>query len=308
MIKLVFYGTGEFASKCLESISSDDRFNIDAVITQPDRPIGRKQEFTSSPVKKIALNLGCPIYQPETLNEFEPPELAGSDLGVVAEYGIIIPKRLLELPRRGTVNLHASILPKYRGASPIQTAIINGEKKTGVTLMLMDEKMDHGPIIAYAETTIDDSEIRNNLFDRLAKIAGQLFLQKAALWVDNKVIPVEQKHADATYCKILQREDGKVDFNKTAKEIYNLWRGLTPWPGVWASFQGKYMKFIDLSLAERNDINPGVITTDNGRILIGCAGNSSVEILELQLEGKNVTEAKEFINGHRQANNVILNV
>lgn len=308
MIKIVFYGTGNFAAECFRAILSDKRFDILAVITQPDRPAGRKRELTSSPVKIIAQQHRLPIYQPVALNNFDAAELHNSDLGVVAEYGLIIPKKLLDLPNRGTVNLHASILPQYRGTSPIQTAIMNGDRSTGVTLMLMDEKMDHGPILAVAESVIGNSESQAEVFARLSEIAGKLFLDKAQLWVENALLPKEQDNDKATYCNILKREDGRIKFSKTAKEVYDLWRGLTPWPGIWTTLQGKRLKLYTISVAQHSGVAPGTMVSENGKIIIGCAGNSSIYVHELQLEGKNKVTAGEFINGYREAINFKLDV
>jgi methionyl-tRNA formyltransferase len=194
MINIVFYGTGEFAASVLKNIAGSGQYKILGVITQPDRPVGRNQELQKTPVKIFAETLGCAIFDPAGLKDFESPVLSEAELGVVAEYGLIIPKRLLDLPKYKTVNLHGSILPKYRGASPIQTAIMNGEKTTGITLMLMDEKMDHGPIISIAETPIGPDEEQRELFMRLADIAAELFLRDTPKYIAGELSAVEQKH------------------------------------------------------------------------------------------------------------------
>lgn len=306
MNTLVFYGTGEFAAGLLRSINSDANWKILAVITSPDRPTGRGQTNTSSAVKQAAEQIGLPIFQPEKLAGFIIAELAQADIGVVAEYGYILPVEILEMPKHGTVNLHGSLLPKYRGASPIQTAILNGEKTTGVTLMLMDAKMDHGPIISQKETEIGPEEMKNGLYDKLSGLAAELFLRDAPRYISGELAPAEQDHASATFCKILSRDDGRINFHKTAIEIYNQYRALTPWPGIWSTLNNKRLKFHRLTIADKIHLTPGQIEYDNDNIFVGCAGNTSIEALELQLEGRSSVTAREFINGNKSASGQIL--
>ncbi|MDD2757891.1 MAG: methionyl-tRNA formyltransferase [Patescibacteria group bacterium] len=299
MIKIVFYGTGDFAAAVLRQIAVDGQFEILGVITQPDRPVGRRQETQKTSVKITAEKLGLAIMAPATLKDFDAPILTEADLGVVAEYGLIIPRRLLDLPKHKTVNLHGSILPFYRGASPIQTAILNGESKTGVTLMLMDEKMDHGPILAVTETPIRPDETQKELFARLADVAAKLFIDQAPRYVAGELRPIEQNHALATYCKILTRADGQINFSRSAQEIYNQYRALTPWPGIWTTFDGRRLKLTKIALTGNAELTSGKIKVNDGRIFIGSGINTAIEILALQMEGKKNLPAQEFIKGTR---------
>lgn len=306
MNTLVFFGTGEFAADLLRSISADANWKSLGVVTAPDRPAGRGQTSTASAVKITAEEIGLPVFQPEKLAGFNIPELSQADIGVVAEYGYILPDELLKLPKHGTVNLHGSLLPKYRGASPIQTAILNGEKTTGVTLMLMDAKMDHGPIISQAETAIGPDEMKNDLYAKLSKLAAELFLRDAERYITGDLAPVEQDHANATFCKILSRDDGRLDFHKTAGEIYNQYRALTPWPGIWSMLGDKRLKFHRLTPADKTNLAPGQISYENEKIFVGCAGSTAIEALELQLEGRSAVTAREFVNGNKSASGQIL--
>jgi methionyl-tRNA formyltransferase len=306
MNTLVFFGTGEFAADLLRAISSDSNWKILAVITSPDRPAGRGQINTSSAVKLAAEQAGLPIFQPEKLAGFNIAELTQADIGVVAEYGYILPTEILKMPKHGTVNLHGSLLPKYRGASPIQTAILNGDNTTGVTLMLMDAKMDHGPIISQVVTEIGPDEMRNDLYAKLSKLAAELYLRDAPRYIAGELTPTEQDHASATFCKILSRDDGRINFLKTAAEIYNQYRALTPWPGIWSSLNIKRLKFHRLTIADKTNLSPGQIEYDDEKIFVGCAGYTSFEARELQLEGHSTVSAREFINGNKSASGQIL--
>lgn len=233
------------------------------------------------------------------MKEFDAPILREADLGVVAEYGFIIPQRLLDLPKHKTVNLHGSILPKYRGASPIQTAIMMGETETGVTLMLMDAKMDHGQIIATQKLSILPDETQKELFARLADVASELFLREIPKYISGELIPVEQNHDQATFCKIFTRDDGRVDFSKPAQNLYNQYRAMTPWPGLWTTFEGKRLKLSAITPASQKNLSEGQILAQNGHLYVGCGANSALEALEVQPEGKKPMDAKSFINGAR---------
>jgi methionyl-tRNA formyltransferase len=299
MTKIVFYGTGEFAATVLKAIASDANYKVLAVITAPDQPVGREREIKQSAVKTFAETLGVEILQPASLKEFSAPVLNESDLGVVAEYGFIIPQKLLDLPKHKTVNLHGSILPKYRGASPIQTAIMAGEIETGVTLMLMDAKMDHGPIIAIQKLSILPDETQKELFARMADVASELFLREIPKYISGELIPVEQNHDEATFCKIFTRDDGRVDFSKPAQNIYNQYRAMTPWPGLWTTFEGKRLKLSVITPTDQKNLSEGQILAQNGHLYVGCGANFAFEAIEVQLEGKKPMDAKSFINGAR---------
>jgi len=307
MIKIFFFGTHNFAASVLDKIIASDILCVSGVVTAPDKQVGREQAIQKSAVKNVAEKFGIPIYQPENLKNFLPDDLSLADLGIVVEYGKIIPINILNAPKHKTVNIHGSLLPKYRGASPIQSAILNGEKTTGVTLMLMDAKMDHGPILKKAEIPIEPDEIKDNLSIRLSQIASELVISAIPEYIAGKIKPVEQQHDSATYCKILTREDGKIDFSKkTASQIYNQFRALTPWPGIWCFAGNKRLKLIKISLSNK-PAQQAKILFDNSEIIIGCAENTAIKAEILQLEGKKTVSARDFINGNFNLSGSTLN-
>jgi len=310
MIRIVFFGTGEFAAEMLRTLLKDGHYAVDFVITQPDRPVGRNKEIKKSAVKILAEETGeIKILQPEKLKTFDETTLRDLDLAVVCEYGLIIPRRLLEATKNGFINVHPSLLPKFRGASPIQTALVSGEKETGATIMLMDEKMDHGPILAQEKISVEADDTFATLTPKLARLSAELLLKTLPVWLAGKIKPLTQDETAATFCKIFERDDGRLDFSKqTADEIYNLWRGLNPWPGVWTTWQNKRLKLLEIKKAEQ-DLGPGKIETAGGRIFIGTAQAeglpSGIEILRLQIEGGKPLSAREFLNGHKDFGNSI---
>lgn len=306
VINIVFYGTGNFAATILKIIAHNPKFRINAVITQPDRPAGRNHKLLCSPVKAIGHSLNIKIYQPESLKNFEAAELNDADVALVTEYGLIVPERLINLPKNGTVNLHASLLPKYRGASPIQEAIKNGDNTTGVTLMVIDKEIDHGPIICAENVEINADETQKDLLDKLGPIAGHLFVEKIPLWLNREITASEQDHNQATFCHLIKRDDGRIDFSLNSKRIFDLWRALMPWPGIWADCNGSRLKLSRIARADKSNLKPGQIIFENDKIFIGCGNNESISALELQPESKKIMSAKMFINGHRQINGSLL--
>ncbi|HRY36323.1 MAG TPA: methionyl-tRNA formyltransferase [Candidatus Magasanikbacteria bacterium] len=295
MTKIVFFGTQEFAKGILESLLNDSDFEVVGVFTQPDKPVGRKQEIQMSPVKILALEKNIPIFQPESLKNYEMPNL-GADLNIVCQYGLIIPQTVLDSAKHGSINIHTSLLPKYRGASPIQSAILNGEKETGTTIMLMDSKMDHGPILMQEKITIDPDDTYLTLSDKMLPTASTLLLNTIKDYLKGIVKPQEQDHDKAILCKMFTREDGKIDFNKSAQEIYNQFRGFYVWPGVFTFFGDKRVKLLNIKPVEKKS-EPGKFITENGRLFIGCA-DGAIEIFKLQPEGKNPMTAEAFVNGY----------
>lgn len=302
-ISAVFFGTQKFAAVILQKILTADFIGLNAVITQPDRAAGRKQEMIKSPVKLLAEQNNIAVLQPESLKNISASDIPQADIYLVCQYGLIIPKSIVEKPKYGSLNVHASLLPRYRGASPIQAAIINGEKETGITIMLMDEKMDHGPILAQQKLSIDGDEDTAALSMRLAQAGAELLIPTVAGWVDGEIKAVPQE-GEPTFCKLLSKDDGKIDFNKSNEEIYNLYRGLNPWPGIWTIWNNKRLKLIKIIKTDRQ-IPAGTVNAADGRIFIGCQGGS-IEVFELQPEGKNIMDAKSFINGYQSFNNSVL--
>lgn len=300
MINTVFFGTQEFGASMLAALVKDTSVKVVAVVTQPDRPIGRKHEVMASPVKRFALDNGiATILQPEKLKTFaaEHPELASADVFVVCQYGLIIPQSVLDLPKKGTINVHTSLLPRYRGASPIQAALIHGETETGVTIMQMDAKMDHGAILAQETVAIAADDTYPTLSEKMIPVAQRLLVANVKKFAEGTATPQEQQHDQATTCTILSRDDGKLDFSKTADQLYNLFRGTYPWPGIWTTWEGKRLKLLNIRPSTEN-VEPGKAVWQNNELLIGTA-KGSLKILELQLEGKNALPANIFIQGSK---------
>ncbi len=295
MTKIVFFGTQQFGKGILESLLSDSDFEVIGVFTQPDKPVGRKQEIQMSPVKLLAQEKNIPIFQPDSLKNYEMPNL-GADLNIVCQYGLIIPQTILDSAKHGSINIHTSLLPKYRGASPIQSAILNGEKETGTTIMLMDSKMDHGPILTQEKIMIDLDDNYLTLSEKMLSSACNLLNKTIKEYLSGKIKPQEQNHEEKTLCKMFDREDGKIDFTKSAQDIYNQFRGFYVWPGIFTFFEEKRVKLLNIKPVEKK-LEPGKFVTENGRLFIGC-GVDSIEVFELQVEGKKPMDAKAFINGY----------
>lgn len=293
MTSIVYFGTHENAATILEALATTQGFTILGVVTQMDRPAGRGHKLTPSPVSVTALQHGLTIWPPETLRDFTPP---AADVYVVCAYGLIIPRSILDKPRHGALNLHYSVLPRYRGASPFQTALLNGETATGITIMLMDEQMDHGPILVQEKIAIGPDDTAEQLSKRLNTAAIPLLLTTIPAWVKGNITPVEQDHSAATYCQLFTRADGQVDWTKSATEIYNQYRGLTPWPGIWTKWEAKRLKLLKIKKSMNKKIKAGEVKTDGARVHVGCA-DGAIEIVELQLEGKKAMDAKTFLNG-----------
>jgi len=295
-IKTVFFGTHEFASTILHALIQDTRFCIDLVITQPDKPTGRKQILTPPPTKLLAQQHGITVVQPQTLKTFHLDKNI-YDIAITAQYGLLIPAHLFTKTKNGFINVHTSLLPKYRGASPIQSALINGETETGVSVMIMDTGMDTGPILSQEKITIDPHETYPELDRRLARIAALLLTDTAEQYIQGKIIPQVQDGTQATTCKKLSRADGEIDWSKTTAEIYNLYRGTTPWPGIWTTLDYKRVKLLKIKPAKKI-ISSGTINCDDKQIFIGTK-DGSVEILTIQFEGKPAMDAHACTKGYK---------
>lgn len=295
---VIFFGTGDFGADMLHALFNSG-YQIDLVITQPDRPVGRKQVLTPPAVKTLALTLGLRVEQPESLKGYPLPEQR-SELIVVCQYGLIIPKSVLEHAKSGAINVHTSLLPKYRGASPIQSALVNGETETGVTIMLMDEKMDHGPILRQSKVAIENNEKYSDLRKKMTGVASKLLIETLSDWLNHKIEPQIQNDQNATFCKIFTRDDGRINWQKSNQEIFNLYRGLDQWPGVWTTINDKRLKILRIEISDKN-FSPGKLQFADTDIFAGCS-TGSLKILELQLEGKRSMTAREFISGHADLN------
>ncbi len=300
-LNVIFCGTPQFAVPILNKLVADG-FHIQLVVTQPDRPKGRGLELVSSPVKQRALELGLPITQPERIknNEEFRNQLSDSkpDAIVVVGYGRIVPQWMLNLPPLGNVNLHASLLPKYRGAAPIQWAIALGETVTGVTTMKLDAGLDTGDILLQREVSIAADETSETLAPRLAATGADLAVETLRGLQSGTIRPRPQDNFQATLAPILKKEDGLIDFTRSAAEILNRLRGFQPWPGAYTRFRGKNFQIWKAEKVDRS-LAPAELQVEHDRLLVGCGLNTGIEMLEVQVEGKKRTSAAEFIRGYR---------
>lgn len=301
-MKLVFCGTPRFAVPTLEALIAA-KHEIALVVSQPDRPVGRAQELTAPPVKQTALAAALEITQPEKIKntvEFRARlEAIAPDAIVVVAYGRIIPPWMLALPRFGCINLHASLLPRYRGAAPIQWAVAMGETVTGNTTMLLEEGLDTGPILLQREVPIKPEQTAVDLFDVLAREGAPLVVETLAGLENGTITPKPQDHALATLAPLLTREDGRMEFGQyTAPELVNRWRGFQPWPGAYAMLDGKKLIVHRMQTALLGgSALPGEVDVSEGRLRVACAQDSGLEITELQLEGKKRMAASDFLRG-----------
>jgi len=303
-MKLVFCGTPEFAAPSLMKLA-EAGFAIQLVITQPDRPSGRGMAVSPTPVKQLALSLGLPVVQPEKIKnnpEFQQQLSAlKPDAIVVVAYGRIIPAWMLQLPPLGNINVHGSLLPKYRGAAPIQWAIANGEQVTGVTTMRIDEGLDTGDMLLKREEPIAADDTAVTVAPRLAQVGADLLVETLRGLERGEIKAVPQNDAEATLAPILKKEDGRIDFTRSAAEIHNRLRGFQPWPGAFTAFRGKGLKVIAARPIAREKVAPGTLAVASDRLLAGCGQGSSLELLQVQLEGKKPMPAREFVSGYRPA-------
>ena len=300
-LDLVFCGTPQFAVPTLEKLI-ETGFNVSLVLTQPDRPKGRGLELVSSPVKQTAEKHGLPIYQPEKikLNEQLRTKLRAihPEAIIVVGYGRIIPPWMLELPRYGNINLHASLLPKYRGAAPIQWAIANGETATGVTTMRIDEGLDTGDILLQKDMAIATEDTAETLAPKLAAIGADLMIETLRGLQAGTIQAQKQDNAHATLAPVLKKEDGRIDFGRSAEDIYKRLRGFQPWPGAFASFRGKGLNITAIKPASEQ-VAQAELLVRNGRLFVGCGNDSAIELLEVQPEGKKRMSARDFVQGYR---------
>jgi methionyl-tRNA formyltransferase len=306
-MRVLFLGTPEFAVPSLTALAAHHQ--VTGVYTQPDRPKGRGNRLAESPVKIAAGQLGIDVLQPERIRR--PEHLAqlaawGAEIMVVVGYGQIVPQNIIDLPRYGILNVHASLLPKYRGAAPIQWAIANGETETGVTIMQIDAGLDTGEMLLQESLPISPSETAPELSVRLALMGAELLLETMRQIAAGTVRREKQRQEEATFAPILKKEDGLVDWRRSAQEVYNRWRGFNPWPGTATVFRGQPMAITRAQLAERGSATPGYVWTEKRRLFVSCGGTSTLELLELQLPGKRRMSADAFLNGYQLMENEML--
>jgi methionyl-tRNA formyltransferase len=300
---LVFCGTPQFAVPTLEKLVTAGH-SVPLVVTQPDRPRGRGMELVAAPVKQAATRLGVPVQQPAAIknNDQFRAQLAAiaPHAIIVVGYGRIIPQWMIDLPRLGNLNLHASLLPKYRGAAPIQWAIAQGEPVTGVTTMRIDAGLDTGDILLQCKLRILREDTAETLAPRLASVGAELMVETLRRLESGQIRAIPQDDSVATLAPILKKEDGRLDFSRTADELFNRLRGFKPWPGAFTTFRKKTLQ---VHRAEPAAVSagfaPGTIRVEAMRVLVGCANETALELLELQMEGKRRMTAPEFINGYR---------
>jgi len=299
-LNLIFCGTPAFAVPTLEKLVAGS-FAVRLVVTQPDRPKGRGQEVQFSPVKQRALQLGRLITQPEKIknNEEFRSELTAlrPHAIIVVGYGRLIPQWMIDLPPLGNINLHASLLPKYRGAAPIQWAIANGEEVTGVTTMRIDAGLDTGDILLQKEIRIAPEDTSETLSPRLAAIGADLMVETLRGLRTGTLDPKPQNHVEASLAPLLTREDGRIDFRRSASQICNRLRGFQPWPGAYASFRGKNLHVWRARSVDQH-LPPAELRTEGDHIIVGCGDATALALLELQPEGKKRMSDRDFVHGY----------
>lgn len=304
-IKIVFMGTSWLSKEVLSSLI-EEKYNIAAVFTQPDKKIGRKQEIKPGPIKELSEIKKIKLFQPAKINEEAIEEIRNinPDLIVVFAYGKIIPKEVLEIPKFKCINIHPSLLPKFRGPSPIQNAILAGEKETGITIMLMDEKVDHGDILSQIKVPIDPEDTTETFTKKIIPLSSKLLSETILKWAEGKIKPQKQDESNASYCQLIEREDGHIFWDLEAREIYDKFRAFQPWPGIFTGWENengisrlKLKKIsIDEKDVEKHEI--GEVFKLDEKIAVKTS-KGSVILEEIQLEGKKAANIKEFVNGHK---------
>jgi len=327
-IKTILMGTPEFAEKIFRKFRpwadqprAGYQFEIVAVVTAQDKPVGRKQELTPSPVKKWAVGANLSVLQPDKIRNPEwvtKIKELNPDLIILTAYGQIIPQEILDIPKYKALNIHPSLLPRYRGASPIQSVILNGEKETGVCLMIMDAGMDHGPIIANSKFEIRNSKITyNELADQLADLGAELLVKTLPDYIEGKIKAQPQDHEKATFCRLIKKEDGKIDWNKSAEEIERQIRAFAEWPTAYTGIENQESRIMNLKILEADFENPstklgtskkiGEVFFTEQKELAVQTGNGILILKQVQPEGKKSMSSRDFLNGHPEIVGTILN-
>lgn len=314
-MRVVFFGTPAFSVPFLEHLVHDPEVDVVGIVTQPDKPAGRGGQLTPSPIKVLARVAAIPLFQPtslkadasiaETLTRLE------ADFFVIVAYGKIIPKLILDIPKRGCINVHPSLLPRWRGPSPMQWAIAEGDSTTGVTIMLLDEGMDTGPLLASEHVTIDAEETYSSLVQKVHEIGPRLLADTLKRYEKGEIIPLKQDESQATTTRLLEKEDGHINWSETMGQIERKHRAYQEWPGTWACWERTpgiclRLKFLKIRPVDfRADAPRGMATVNNGRLFVDCA-DGTLEILEIQPEGKPVMAARSFTAGYAQIDGALL--
>ncbi|HAR5430280.1 TPA: methionyl-tRNA formyltransferase [Staphylococcus aureus] len=300
MTKIIFMGTPDFSTTVLEMLIAEH--DVIAVVTQPDRPVGRKRVMTPPPVKKVAMKYDLPVYQPEKLSgseELEQLLQLDVDLIVTAAFGQLLPESLLALPKLGAINVHASLLPKYRGGAPIHQAIIDGEQETGITIMYMVKKLDAGNIISQQAIKIEENDNVGTMHDKLRVLGADLLKETLPSIIEGTNESVPQDDTQATFASNIRREDERISWNKPGRQVFNQIRGLSPWPVAYTTMDDTNLKIYDAELVETNKINePGtIIETTKKAIIVATNNNEAVAIKDMQLAGKKRMLAANYLSG-----------
>lgn len=301
MSRIIFMGTPDFSTKVLEMLIAKE--DVIAVVTQPDRPVGRKRVMTPPPVKEVALQNGIEVYQPEKISQSEDLQTLidlKPDLIVTAAFGQILPKALLDAPRLGAINVHASLLPKYRGGAPIHQAIIDGEKETGVTIMYMAPKLDAGDIISQQAIDIEANDDVGSMHDKLSFLGADLLAKTLPDIINGTNERIEQNEEEATFASNISREDERIDWSKSAQDIYNHIRGLSPWPVAYTKLDDKNMKLYQAHIVEGKEGKPGeIIETTKKAIIVGTGSSDAIALRDIQLSGKKRMPTANFLSGYQ---------
>lgn len=307
-IKTIFMGTPEFSIPTLEALIKSDFIEVTAVVCNPDKPVGRDQILTLPPTKILAQENNIPVIQPDRIRKPEWIEKIKDlkpDLIIVAAFGQIIPKDILDIPKYKSINVHGSLLPKLKGASPIQYAVLEGYKKTGVTIMIMDELMDHGPILSQRDIELSPKETAHTLHDKMSVVGAELLMDTLPDWIDGKITPKEQDHENATLTKIISKEDGKIVWADDADKIERKIRAFNPWPSTFCLFKDqdgkeKRLKILesDVEKCDKENEGFGRLFTDDKNNLIVKTGKDCLKLIKMQPEGKNPMSSAEFLNGY----------
>jgi methionyl-tRNA formyltransferase len=302
--RVIFLGTPAFAVPTLEKLTAAG-YQVPLVVTQPDRPKGRGGALAAPPVKEAALRLGLPVFQPERVRRPEAQARLAElqpDAMVVVGYGQIIPQSVIDIPVHGIINVHASLLPKYRGAAPIQWAIARGEARTGVTTMQIDAGLDTGGMLLKAETEIGPEETAVELGERLAPMGAELLIETLAGLAAGTIAPQQQDAAQATLAPILKKEDGRIDWGRTAQEIHDRVRGLLPWPGAYTTFRGQSLHVWKSRVTSGGAGAPGKLLAGR-KLVVACGESTALELLDVQLEGRKRMSGEAFANGQHLSEN-----
>ncbi len=299
-MRTVFMGTPDFAVPCLQKLI-DCGHEVSGVFTQPDKPQGRKMILTPPPVKQLALENGIPVYQPTKMKDGTALEMlkeANPELVIVVAYGKILPKEILEYPKYGCINIHASLLPELRGAAPIQWSVINGFDKTGVTSMQMDEGLDTGDMLIKGEIEIGENDTAGEMHDKLSSLGADILEETINLLLKNELKPEKQDHDKFTYAPMLSKELSPIDWNLTAREVHNKIRGLCPWPSATAVLNGKKVKLHQSVISDRKGAGAGEIIETGKHLIVSCGDGNCIEILVIQAEGKKAMSAADYMRGN----------